>query len=293
MSKNSLLHKFIIYLLTIASVGPFAFVIAGVSGLAILAIFTYIIISQHKYKASIVLAFTAISFNFSLLIVVWLLHNLKMLIWHKIELEFSIIFVTIFFISSLGPEIIREKYHKHLTPKSLLIVAGITLLVSMLISLLRFILGIKMIIDSPYLIGFLYGITLGIAVGVAARQLILPTITLFHHISEYVKIIALPMAAFFCGYIIIFLTFAGTYALIAQHDHSAFSGKYAWSLNEFLVYSISNITTLGDTQIYANNNLTKWLSSLEVFLGVIWTTVVLAATVGYAQKDFAKLNKNK
>lgn len=293
MKKVEPLYKLIIYLLTVTLVGPFAFVIAGGSGMAILAIFTYIIISQHKHKASIVLAFIAISFNFSLLLVVWLLHNLKMLIWHKIELEFSLIFVTIFFISSLGPEVIREKYHKHLEAKSLLMIAGITLIISIAISSLRFIMGIKTMIDSPYLIGFLYGITLGIAVGVAARHLILPTISLFHYISAYIKIIALPMSAFFCGYIIIFLIFGGLYTLVAQLDPGAFSGKYTLSLNEFLVYSLANITTLGDSQIYANNSLTKWLSSLEVFLGVVWTTVVLAATVGYAQKDFAKLNKKK
>jgi hypothetical protein len=288
MIYKEALYRFIIYILTISCVGPFAFVIAGPTGIPIMLLFTYVIISQKTYKPSIALALIAISFNFSLLIVVWTLHNMKVLIWDEIRVEFSIILVTIFAITSLGQEILT-KYQKNLATAKLLKISVIFLIASIITSYAKFSLKLNILVDSPYLLGIFYGITLGILTGIIAKHLILPTIGLFKYIGQYIKVIALPMAAFFCGYIVIFLTFAGIYALLAKYDTTAFAGNYSWSLNQFIAYSISNITTLGDTQMYANTILTQWLSSLEVFLGVVWTTVVLAATIGYAQKDFDKL----
>ncbi len=290
MQHKIYLYKVIIYLLTIVCVGPFAFVIAGATGIPIMLLFTYVIISQEIYKPSIALTLIAISFNFSLLIVVWTLHNMKVLIWDDIRVEFSIILVIIFAITSLGQEIIKTKYQKNLATKRLLKISAIFLIASIITSYAKFSLKLNILVDSPYLLGIFYGITLGILTGIIAKHLIMPTIGLFKYIGQYIKVIALPMAAFFCGYIVIFLTFAGIYALLAKYDTTAFAGNYTWSLNQFIAYSISNITTLGDTQMYANSILTQWLSSLEVFLGVVWTTVVLAATIGYAQKDFDKLD---
>lgn len=291
MQHKVYLYKIIIYLLTIACVGPFAFVIAGITALPIMLIFTYIIISQKTYKPSIALSLIAISFNFSLLMVVWTLHNVKVVIWDEIRVEFSIILVTVFAITSLGQEILKTKYQKILETRKLLRVATIFFITSIITSYAKFSLKLNILVDSPYLLGIFYGITLGILTGIIAKHLILPIIGLFRYIGSYIRVIALPMASFFCGYIVIFLTFAGIYALLAKYDQNAFAGNYTWSLNQFIAYSISNITTLGDTQMYANTILTQWLSSLEVFLGVVWTTVVLAATIGYAQKDFDKLDK--
>ena len=231
------------------------------------------------------------TFNISLLIIVWILHSLKIIMWNKVELEFSIILVFSFVSSALGPELLKDKYHDTIKPKILIPLACLSFSALIFISISKTWFKTNVIINSPYLTGLLYGIFLGVIVGVIARRLIIPTVKLFNYIADYIKVISLPMAAFFCGYIIIFLIFGGMYALIDQLDKSAFDGKYTWSLGEFIVYSIASITTLGDTQIYANNNLTRWLTSLEVFLGVIWTTVVLASTIGFVQKDFDKIKK--
>ena len=59
--------------------------------------------------------------------------------------------------------------------------------------------------------------------------------------------------------------------------------------NDYLYYSFMSITALGDGNITPITLISRWLTMLEVMVGIIWMTIVLAATLGYAQEKFNEI----
>ncbi|MBU1926971.1 MAG: potassium channel family protein, partial [Gammaproteobacteria bacterium] len=138
--------------------------------------------------------------------------------------------------------------------------------------------------------GINFGLCIGLFYSVFIRDWLLPILNILNILLDYMRAMFLPMSAFFVGYFLIILTFTGIYGTLSLIDITAFKGiNLPWKFSEYVYYSIVSITTLGTANIKAYSELAKIMTSIEVLMGLMWTTVVLAATIAYLQKTFSKL----
>jgi len=54
-----------------------------------------------------------------------------------------------------------------------------------------------------------------------------------------------------------------------------------------------SITTLGDANISPTTTLMRWITMFEVIVGIIWMTIILAATLGLVQEKFSTILAKK
>lgn len=134
------------------------------------------------------------------------------------------------------------------------------------------------------------GLCIGSLVWFVVQKLVAKRIHLYEKISAYLKVMAKPVVAFFIGYLVIMLCFAGLYSLAYIHDHQVFNHLKNDSLTDMLYYSFSIITGLGFSIIEPEKPITLFLTGLENFLGLVWVTVIFAATIAYLQKPFEALS---
>jgi hypothetical protein len=113
----------------------------------------------------------------------------------------------------------------------------------------------------------------------------------FFVIGGYIKTMTKPVAAFFLGYFIIVLFFAGIHASIAVINEAAFSLKSTNKFFDFFFYSYCTLTGFIESGIKPLTRTAIMVSIFENFLGLVWVTVVFAATIGYLQESFSALSK--
>lgn len=136
---------------------------------------------------------------------------------------------------------------------------------------------------------------LGLLVGIIMVGLIhgfvVKSISTYEKLSAYLKVMLKPVIAFFLGYIAIMISFAGFYGIAYYFDNQAFNNLHNDRLIDFVYYSFSIITGLGFSTIEPESASTMFLTGLEDFFGLVWVTVVFAATLAYLQEPFKKLRK--
>jgi len=284
------------YLFIMLCVGPFAFAV-GQFYVLIIALFVGLVCTIHglleeDHAINIVLGISA---GFIISLISWGLFYIKVKYWLDLEVSFLSTFCACFLLgmfpysfSIFFPEdsFFRSKKLKHYV-----LLVGIIFLIPTLLSIILKANELSVfLLDHVIIRGIVFGISAGALYSIFIRDWMLPTSKVFSILIDYMRAMFLPISAFFIGYFLILLTFAGIYAVLALHDPSAFAGaSVPWKLYEYIYYSVITITTVGDPDIYAHTALAKWLTMTEIILGLMWTTVVLAAAVGYLQRTFRDL----
>lgn len=144
---------------------------------------------------------------------------------------------------------------------------------------------------STALASFILGALLSIAIGLFSFVFIRPSLNIFIQITHYFIVMKKPVVAFFIGYVFITVFFSGLYHLLIRFDPKAFSHAQDINILDTFIYSYQTITLLVASNIQPLSPLAVQLSLLENFVGIVWVTVVLAATIGFLQKPFADLSK--
>ncbi|MAR83973.1 MAG: hypothetical protein CMF55_04190 [Legionellales bacterium] len=224
----------------------------------------------------------------------WMVESIRSAIWGVTEPYFIYSFAISFIIGSSG-YFIDQVTAKSLPIKKISIYISIILLIMALSSV--FLKGSQLdhkfpIIDSPILMGGSMGFFVGSFLCLLVFELILPSLYFFRYLSEYMRVLVIPASAFFIGYIIITIMFSGIYAYsqaVFGHQFVA-TNSNGIAFNDYLYYSFISITALGDGNITPIAVISRWLTILEVMLGIIWMTIVLAATLGYAQEKFNEIS---
>ncbi len=293
MRKDNMIIYFLVcYLLPLLLASPF---LLSASSDAHVIVIAFVLTGLLVFKTSshhggrFVSFLTVLVSMLILGLMIWCIESIRQAIWGKVEPYFIYSFIATFVVGSLSclvegyknNKISREKYS---------IIIGCLAVVCFVVILLIKRAGVDShipFIDSPIVFGCIVGFSAGCFLYLATYRLIFPCINQFSHMIDYLVIMILPAAAFFIGYFVIALVFSGFYAVIEQF----LPGSFAYSngqipFNDYLYFSIMTISTLGDANISAIGLVVRWVEILELIVGLIWVTVVLAATLGFVQEKF-------
>lgn len=113
----------------------------------------------------------------------------------------------------------------------------------------------------------------------------------FLRVGYFLSTMGKPVGAFFIGYIAILLFFTGIFSLLDFFQPNSFHNPGQKSFFDYFLYSYFVLTDWNASQMKPLSHIGFGLSMLENFLGIVWITVVFAATLGYLQKPFLDLSK--
>jgi hypothetical protein len=122
----------------------------------------------------------------------------------------------------------------------------------------------------------------------AATRVLRVTATALTYLVDYFLTRAVVLAAFVSGYVLTAAWFARWFWLIWRADPKAFSGQLGESPTymDFFYLSVVTIGTLGYGDIVPVSGLARAAVTLELFTGVLWTTIVLAGIVAIGSERF-------
>jgi ion channel len=149
-------------------------------------------------------------------------------------------------------------------------------------------LGIAAIVGAGFAIGTaVIALTAFPAMDAAASALRV-TATVLTYLVDYFLTRAVVLAAFVFGYILTAAWFARWFWLIWRADPRSFGGQLGESPTyaDFLYLSVVTIGTLGYGDIVPVSALARAAVTLELFTGVLWTTIVLAGIVAIGSERF-------
>jgi len=284
------------YLFIVVCIAPFAFAV-GKFYVLLMALFVSFVCTlngllEKNHAINIVLGASA---GFIISLIAWGIFHIKVKLWFDLEIAFLSSFC-VFFLIGMAPYSFAIFFSDHSffrskKMKRYVLFIGLLFLVPTLLSILFKSNGVSaFLLDHPIVRGIIFGISTGALYSVFIRDWMLPSSKVFGILIDYMRAMFLPISAFFIGYFLILLAFSGIYAVLAMYDPTAFTGAtMPWRLHEYIYYSVITITTVGDPDIFAHTALAKWLTMAEIMLGLMWTTVVLAAAVGYLQRTFRDL----
>lgn len=142
------------------------------------------------------------------------------------------------------------------------------------------------------LLGGFLGIPFGSLITALYRSLAFITSRIYTHLTEYIAVFIQPATAFFSGYLVIALIYSGIYNLLFICNKSSFIvPEKQIGLVDFILYAVDTMTTGGDSPISAHTMLAQFVNTLNVFTSIVWMTVVLASTIGYATEKFDEIKK--
>jgi hypothetical protein len=120
----------------------------------------------------------------------------------------------------------------------------------------------------------------------AAAGALRVTATVLTYLVDYFARRAVVLAAFVSGYILTATWFARWFWLIWRADPRAFTGQLgdAPTFADFFYLSIVTIATLGYGDIVPVSGVARAAVTMEVLVGVLWTTLVLAGIVAIASE---------
>ena len=111
---------------------------------------------------------------------------------------------------------------------------------------------------------------------------------LFKEFSRRISRLVIPAFAFVTFYSLIVILFASAYRLISMYSpHSHFKVGDALrglSFSEAIYFSIGTISTVGYGDIIPYSNLTRVLSSVEVFCGIMLLLFGVSELLEYARE---------
>ena len=294
---KSLIKGALCFLLIAAASFPFSFSIGSWYVSTVTWIVTFItVLYLSKNKPAIVILPLGLSTALILDLLIWIVFFSRIYIWNILEEAFFITFV-ISFILGMSPYCLNLFFFKSNKRfrKIAFHTTWILSLVTLILSILLYIGKVHFwapFFDSHILAGILHGITTGGFFSLFILDVLFPSVSIFEILTEYIKVMWLPFAAFLIGYFLILLVFGGVYAFYEHVQPNSFSGhNIPWEFGEFLYYSFTVITTIGNADLKPMTYLAKWLSMAELMIGIIWGTIILASAMGYAQRAFKQLNK--
>lgn len=113
----------------------------------------------------------------------------------------------------------------------------------------------------------------------------------FIRISLYLRIMSKPVIAFFLGYLSLAIFFGGVYFFVIKTIPNAIEHPDNYSILDSLIYSYKVLSNVGNSNFASVSRFATMLTQLENFLGLMWITVVFAATIGYLHKPFKDISK--
>lgn len=137
---------------------------------------------------------------------------------------------------------------------------------------------------------FSLGLFVGVLSAITIRFIVTRNILVFQKLSLYLEVMFKPIIAFFLGYLLIMLTFAGIYTLVYFSDATVFTHLKNDVFGELMFYSFSTITGMTFSAIEPQNPVAFFLTTAEHFLGLVWMTVVFAAALAHLQVPFRKIS---
>ena len=119
-----------------------------------------------------------------------------------------------------------------------------------------------------------------------------------HGFVIYIKPMKRPMIAFFGGYlyVVILFTFINVSLYLISPEQFNFSlanQSRTTDIIAILLYSISTYGIYSYNLVSPNALLSQVIYIIECLIGCGWLAIILAAVIGYLQKEFSEINEKK
>lgn len=296
ITRSNIVKVLLMVLVSSLIVMPLAYAINDFYGILmtfpVMILLSFGLLEEQNY---FIATWFSVTVGFWISVIVWAVTSLRFLLSPEVETHFLWGFMPGFLLTVLplmlfGKHISREtRYHLRI---EILVSTFILILISVVALLLveHFHATIWENVIAAIL-GVSSSACLGVLLGYQLKFFVLPSLALFEVIMDYIRAMVLPVGVFFVGYFIILFSFAGFYGVLYHLEPSSFQATVGNGIfaGQFIYFSIMMITGTGDTQIQPVTALAKLLVTGELIFGVIWTTVVLAAAIGYLQGTFNEL----
>lgn len=286
------------YLLAWASIFPFAYMVGGFAAFLVGSVTGFVAsYSFFKMKNWVVGFFVYLSVAFSALLVVWLIFHTRHITWNGLFDEFKTAFLMsfLFVLGCFGWLSYVAKNNQTIEGqiKNFTLFSGLVAFSVLLFLHMDYLFFHLLEQNQPLIFGLIHGVCSACVFSFVLRYWIIPGIYTLGFLLEYIKVTWIPVSTFFVGYVVMSLVFGGLFALVAYHDPKSFVPVSDWPLNEYLYYSFTIVTTLGNANIVPATSLTRWITIVEIMLNIVWMTVILAASIGYVQAIFTRITPPK
>ncbi len=154
---------------------------------------------------------------------------------------------------------------------------------------------------SPFLISTVYIVVCMLFVPVAvflagrvAAVWIQPRLRVYRQLTEYLRVMWVPIGSFAIGYLTLIVLFAGFYGMLGRFSQEAFSGDAAASgIIDWIAFSFFTSLARDYSEIIPQSLAARALVAGHLVLSIGWGLVVFAAVMSYIQPQIERIARRE
>ena len=125
--------------------------------------------------------------------------------------------------------------------------------------------------------------------GRAAATWLEPRLRVYAQLTEYLRVMWIPIGGFAAGYLAIILVFAGFCGMLERFTPGAFNGGAEAGIGDWVSFSFFSALTPDYTSIKPTSAAARVLVGLQAVLSVGWALVVFAAVMSSIQPQLERI----
>ncbi len=130
--------------------------------------------------------------------------------------------------------------------------------------------------------------------GRAAAMWIQPRLRVYRQLTEYLRVMWVPIGSFAIGYLTLIVLFAGFYGMLGRFSQDAFSGDGAASgIVDWIAFSFFTSLARDYSEIVPQSLSARALVAGHLVLSIGWGLVVFAAVMSYLQPQIERIAKRE
>ena len=130
--------------------------------------------------------------------------------------------------------------------------------------------------------------------GRAAAVWIQPRLRVYRQLTEYLRVMWVPIGSFAIGYLTLIVLFAGFYGMLGRFSQDAFTGDGAASgIVDWIAFSFFTSLARDYSEIVPQSLSARALVAGHLVLSIGWGLVVFAAVMSYLQPQIERIAKRE
>ena len=130
--------------------------------------------------------------------------------------------------------------------------------------------------------------------GRAAAVWIQPRLRVYRQLTEYLRVMWVPIGSFAIGYLTLIVLFAGFYGMLGRFSQDAFSGDGAASgIVDWIAFSFFTSLARDYSEIIPQSLSARALVAGHLVLSIGWGLVVFAAVMSYLQPQIERIARRE
>ncbi|MDE2890775.1 MAG: hypothetical protein OXR72_21445 [Gemmatimonadota bacterium] len=150
-------------------------------------------------------------------------------------------------------------------------------------------------IAAVYIIVFMIVVPIGtFLAGRAAAVWIQPRLRVYRQLTEYLRVMWVPIGSFAIGYLTLIVLFAGFYGMLGRFSQDAFTGDGGASgIVDWIAFSFFTSLARDYSEIIPQSLSARALVAGHLILSIGWGLVVFAAVMSYLQPQIERIARGE